>query len=85
MTLKKLNCWEFMQCGREAGGSNVDNLGVCPAYPFHGQECANVVGTFCDLVQVLRKAKHDDCQECPFYNSMHFNEYARRVNQPKTL
>jgi len=85
MTFKKLNSWEFMRCGREAGGRNVDHLGVCPAYPYHGQECANVVGTFCDLVQVLRTASHIDCQECPFYNSMHFNQSARRINQVKAL
>ena len=27
----KRNCWEAMQCGREPGGSNVGELGVCPA------------------------------------------------------
>lgn len=77
---KKLNCWEFMQCGREQGGKNADLLGVCPAYPDNGQDCANVVGTFCDLVQAMRSAKHTECPECPFYNSMHFDENARRVN-----
>jgi len=81
MTLKKLNCWEFMRCGREAGGRNVEQLGICPAYPNHGRKCANVVGTFCDLVQVLRTSKHEDCLECPFYNSMHFDANARRMNQ----
>jgi len=29
--MKKLNCWEFKQCGREAGGAHVDEFGVCPA------------------------------------------------------
>ena len=50
---KKMNCWEFMRCGREAGGRNIDQLGICPAYPEEGQRCANVVGTFCDLVKAL--------------------------------
>ena len=27
----KLNCWEFMKCGRQPGGEKVDELGVCPA------------------------------------------------------
>lgn len=42
-----MNCWEFMKCGRELGGSKVKELGVCPAYPDHGRQCARVVGTLC--------------------------------------
>ena len=82
---KKLKCWEFMQCGRERGGNNVDHLGVCPAYPYHGHVCATVVDTFCDLVQVLHKSEHADCKDCPYYNSMHFDKQARRANQEKRV
>jgi len=28
--MDKLNCWEFKKCGREPGGENVEELGVCP-------------------------------------------------------
>ena len=70
-----------MRCGREVGGDHVDHLGVCPAYPDHGRKCANVVGTFCDLVQVLKKSSHTDCYECSYYNSIHFDEHARRENE----
>jgi hypothetical protein len=28
---KKLNCWEFEKCGREPGGTNAEELGICPA------------------------------------------------------
>lgn len=77
---KKMNCWEFMKCGREAGGRSVDQLGICPAYPNYGQSCATVVGTFCDLVQVMRTSTVSDCQECPFYNSLHFDKNARGAN-----
>jgi len=28
---KKKNCWEFMKCGREPGGVNAIELGVCRA------------------------------------------------------
>ena len=80
-----MNCWEFMKCGREEDGRKVDELGICPAYPYDGQRCANVVGTFCDLVQALRAVKHSGCQECPFYNSMHFEKSARMANQEKGL
>lgn len=26
----KINCWEFNKCGREPGGSNAAEFGVCP-------------------------------------------------------
>ena len=41
-----MNCWEYMKCGREKGGEKADELGVCPAYPDHGQHCACIAGTF---------------------------------------
>lgn len=28
--MNKFNCWEFMKCGREPGGENADESGVCP-------------------------------------------------------
>jgi hypothetical protein len=28
---KKMNCWEFKQCGREPEGSKISESGVCPA------------------------------------------------------
>jgi len=28
--VSKDNCWEFMKCGREIGGSKVSTSGVCP-------------------------------------------------------
>ena len=75
----KLNCWEFMKCGREEGGIGVDHLGVCPAYPDDGHRCATVVGTFCDLVQAMYAKKHTGCENCLFYNSAHFDEEAKRA------
>ena len=68
-----MNCWEFMRCGREAGGKNVDELGVCPAYPDHGHSCARVAGTICGgVVQGSYAFKLLDCLKCPFYNSEHY-------------
>lgn len=29
--MSRTNCWEYFKCGREPGGSKVDELGVCPA------------------------------------------------------
>jgi eukaryotic-like serine/threonine-protein kinase len=27
----KINCWQYKKCGRQIGGENAKNLGVCPA------------------------------------------------------
>lgn len=78
-----MNCWEFMRCGREAGGRNTEELGICPAYPDNGKRCANVVGTFCDLIRALRASENSSCSECPFYNSHYFDKVARLANQEK--
>ncbi len=29
MQKDKINCWEFKECGREPGGNNISELGVC--------------------------------------------------------
>ncbi len=29
--MKKANCWEVQECGREPGGYSVEKDGVCPA------------------------------------------------------
>lgn len=76
----RLKCWEFMKCGREEGGIGVDHLGVCPAFPDDGHRCAAVVGTFCDLVQAMYAKKHTGCENCPFFNSEHFDEEARTAS-----
>jgi hypothetical protein len=72
----KLKGWEFMKCGRQEGDIGVDHLGVCPAYR---NRCATVVGTFCDLVQVMYAKKHTGSENCPFFNSEHFDKEAKRV------
>ena len=70
----KMNCWEFNQCGREDGGENADDLGVCPAYPKHGQVCARVAGTLCGgEVQGTFAQKLGTCLECKFYQSRHWH------------
>lgn len=68
-----MNCWEFKKCGREAGGSNAAKLGVCPAYPDHGQDCARTTGTLCGgVVQGTFASKLANCMECAFYQSPHY-------------
>ena len=54
----KKNCWEFMKCERQPGGSLVDERGVCPAAVDTtrdginsgnnaGRYCWKVAGTLC--------------------------------------
>jgi hypothetical protein len=56
--MSKLNCWKIKKCGKEPGGDNVQNTGVCPASTEEscdginngknaGRICWAVAGTFC--------------------------------------
>lgn len=78
--LTKYNCWEYMKCGREPGGINVKELGVCPASTetkvdgFNqgingGRACWAIVGTLCKGEVVGKLAsKLVDCAECDFFS-----------------
>lgn len=67
-----MNCWEFKKCGREKGGSREKEMGVCPAYPDHGNQCDRIAGTFCDgKLQGVFAMKLLNCTLCDFYNSPH--------------
>ena len=75
----KKNCWEFKKCGREAGGFNIDHLGLCPAatekslHNVHdginaGRACWVMAGTLCGgTVQGTFAQKYEDCQICDFF------------------
>jgi hypothetical protein len=77
--MKKSNCWEIKKCGREPGGPNIDDLGVCPAAldkrldGIHGGEnggraCWVVAGSLCDgEIQGIFVDKYDNCCKCEFY------------------
>jgi methyl-accepting chemotaxis protein len=70
--LQLLNCWEFKHCGREAGGAKAEELGVCPAYPDHGHDCAAIAGTLCGgKAQGSFAQKISTCRQCEFYQSQH--------------
>ncbi|MFA5848753.1 MAG: hypothetical protein WC833_02630 [Bacteroidales bacterium] len=76
--MKCLNCWEYFECGREPGGVNIEELGVCPATNSDdfkgvnngkcgGRFCWVVAGTFCKgEVQGTHAKKLKDCIDCPF-------------------
>jgi hypothetical protein len=79
---KKLNCWEFKKCGREPGGKNAVELGVCPAAMENnfegiyggknaGRVCWIVAGTYCEGdVQGTFAKKIKDCIFCDFYQKV---------------
>ena len=70
-----MNCWEFKKCGREKGGSKVKELGICPAYPNNGQNCAYLAGTLCGgKVQGTFATKLSSCLSCEFYKSENFKK-----------
>ncbi len=72
-----MNCWEFKKCGREESGLNSKELGVCPAYPDMGKTCARVAGTLCGgKIQGLFAEKLQNCMQCDFYKSDHYQRAA---------
>ncbi len=63
------NCWEIKDCGREKGGRNEKEMGICPAYPKNGHSCWIVAGTFCEgIVQGTFAQKLGICVACNVYN-----------------
>ncbi|RMH03301.1 MAG: hypothetical protein D6702_06255 [Planctomycetota bacterium] len=76
--VKRLNCWEVMNCGREPGGEMAALRGVCPAATdpsfdgvnggrAAGRFCWQVAGTMCHgRVQGTMAEKIADCVVCPF-------------------
>ncbi len=86
--MAKKNCWEVMKCGREPGGMNAEELGVCPASTdsrlegvhggkHAGRGCWVIAGTFCDgVVQGTFAQKYKDCTVCEFYRQVRREEGA---------
>jgi hypothetical protein len=82
----KTNCWEHMNCGREAGGSSESELGVCPATnetrlngthggKNAGRACWAIAGTFCGgKAQGTFAEKEGTCLSCDFYKLVRAEE-----------
>ncbi len=87
--MKKQNCWEFKQCGREPGGQKAHELGICPAaletklegiHAGHnaGRACWVVAGTFCGgQEQGTFAKKYHNCEKCDFYQIVKQEEGTR--------
>ena len=79
MALKRINCWEFAECGREPDGKNTAELGICPATNGYqhdginrgtnaGRFCWVVAGTFCNSKpQGTFAVKLENCLKCNFF------------------
>ncbi len=82
------NCWKFKACGREPGGANVKEMGVCPAAVAKeytganggtnaGRMCWAVAGTFCGgKVQGSFAEKKTTCLSCEFMKAVKQEEGA---------
>ncbi len=82
---RKLNCWEYMKCGREPKGEKVEELGVCPVaiHPYAdginegingGRICWAIVGSYSVYHRegkgpCWQKPPHY-CFECEFHKSV---------------
>jgi len=76
---RNLNCWEFMKCERQPGGSKTDHLGVCLAATneshdgindgkYAGRNCWKLSGTLCGgKVQGSFAQKLHNCLQCDFF------------------
>jgi hypothetical protein len=86
MSDQKLNCWEFMQCGREPGGARVEELGICPAGVAEdhdgrnggvngGRYCWSIGGSFgSGGTQCVFAQKLGDCSRCHFFREVERQE-----------
>lgn len=84
--MSKLNCWEVKNCGREPGGKNASNFGVCPAINsiIHdginkgyngGRFCWAVAGTLCEGEPSGTFAdKFVSCINCEFFKNVNDEE-----------
>jgi hypothetical protein len=80
--LLKQNCWEFLKCGREPGGKNIDKLGICPATTDTsadgsnagkngGRICWAISGTYCNKkMQGLFAKRQLSCRSCIFFKKV---------------
>ncbi len=81
------NCWEFKKCGREPGGVNAAERGVCPASQETnidglnfgkngGRICWAIAGTFCGEVEPAGDFARQllSCMDCDFFKKVQAEE-----------
>ena len=89
-----LNCWEVKKCGRETGGPQAVQLGVCPAASTKtadgvnggkngGRICWAVTGTLCGgKVQGTFAQKRLSCMSCEFFKQVKTEQGSRFDMKP---
>ncbi len=86
----KLNCWDYVRCGRQPDGENAERFGVCPAAiekrwdgVHHGTKggrvCWQIPETRCqeflkEMFPETFAVKYQDCRMCSFYDHVRFEE-----------
>ncbi len=92
MKIKRQNCWEYRNCGREPGGKEADDFGICPAASDNsynginggkngGRICWAVSGTLCEgKTQGSYVDKRADCMTCPFFKLVRKDEGRKKLN-----
>ena len=76
--MDKLNCWEYMKCGREPEGTKVAELGLCPvttdtsahglnAGENGGRICWALEGTFSGKILGTCAKDRFSCLTCDFF------------------
>jgi len=96
--MERNNCWEVMQCERQPGGENGEELGPCPASlpdeyfdgvnkgKHCGRFCWAVAGTLCGgKVQGTYAKKVMDCIGCKFLKQVHQDEGRNFILLPRHL
>jgi CheY-like chemotaxis protein len=88
----RMNCWEFLDCGRNPGGAKSAEWGVCPASAesrlngVHGgtnagRACWALPGTMCKgTVQKTLTQKYRICTECDFFKRVQEEEGKDRLD-----
>ncbi len=91
----KKNCWEVKRCGRQPGGENVEEFGLCPAAisstyngvndgMYGGRFCWAVAGTFCGgNPQGTYAKKLPSCLNCEFLKQVQNEEGRAFILIPK--
>jgi hypothetical protein len=87
--MDKVNCWEYMDCGREPGGANAFLLGICPAtieLRLDGVHDGLNAGRCCWFVAGTLNAREvkgtlarnlGSCSECDFFKKVKEEESPR--------
>ena len=78
----KMNCWEFLECGREPGGEKAEKSGICSTSidtsadglnggKNGGRICWGISGTYCGKKMQGHFAKRQlSCRSCSFFKKV---------------